>query len=110
MAKRTRITIETNSLLVLRGRMALRSWCAECGAEAEMIAVNEVGVVSNMPAAEVQVWMESADLHHTTTADGATLICLNSMLKRAHRQTGEKRPSATLLLNCENSRNGEEKP
>ena len=82
MAKRTTITIETNSLLVLRGRKPLRAWCPQCGAEAEMIPLHHVGVVSNLPPAEVQAWMESPDLHHSKTADGTALICLNSMLKR----------------------------
>lgn len=85
MAKHTRIRIETDSLLVLRGRKPLRAWCSQCGAEAEMIPLSEVGVVSNLPSTEVQAWMESADLHHTRTTDGASLICLNSMLKRVHR-------------------------
>lgn len=87
MAKRTRITIETDSLLVLRGRRSLRVWCPQCGAEAEMIPLNNVGVVSNLPSAEVQAWMESPDLHHTRTADGAPLVCLNSMLKRVRKTT-----------------------
>jgi len=85
MAKRTRISIETDSLLVLRGRESLRAWCPQCGAEAELIPLNEVGVVSNLPSAEVQAWMESPDLHHIRTVEGAVLICLNSMLKRALR-------------------------
>jgi hypothetical protein len=82
MAKRTRITIETDSLLVLRGRKSLWAWCPQCGAEAEMILLNDVGVVSNLPPADVQAWMESPDLHHTKTASGTDLICLNSMIKR----------------------------
>ncbi len=53
---RTRVTIETDSLLVLRGRKSLRIWCPQCGAEAEMIPLNDVGVVSNLPPAEVQAW------------------------------------------------------
>ena len=71
MAKRTRITIETDSLLVLRGRKPLRAWCPQCGAAAEMIPLNDVGVISNLPTVEVQTWMESPDLHHTKTAGGA---------------------------------------
>lgn len=85
MAKRIRIMIETDSLLVLRGRTLLRAWCPQCGAEVEMIPLNEVGVVSNLSPAEVQTWMESPDLHLTKTADGAALICLNSMLQRIRR-------------------------
>jgi hypothetical protein len=92
MAKRTRITIETDSLLVLRGRKSLRAWCPQCGSEAEMIPLNDVGVVSNLPQEEVQEWMESPDLHHTKTAGGAALICLNSMLKRV-RKTRDGEPA-----------------
>lgn len=86
MAKRTRITIETDSLLVLRGRKSLRAWCPQCGVEAEMIPLNDVGVISNLPLAEVQAWLESPDLHHTKRADGTALVCLNSMLKRVPRK------------------------
>jgi hypothetical protein len=82
MAKRTRITIETDSLLVLRGRKSLWAWCPQCGAEAEMIPLNDAGVISNLGQTEVRAWMESPDLHHTRTPSGADLICLNSMLKR----------------------------
>jgi hypothetical protein len=92
MAKRTRIMIETDSLLVLRGRKSLRAWCPQCGAEAEMIPLDDLAVVSNLPPAEVQAWMESPDLHHTKTADGTALICLNSMLKRV-RRTREGEPA-----------------
>lgn len=87
MAKLTRITIETDSLLVLRGRKSLSAWCPQCGAEAEMISLSEVRIVSNLPYAEVQAWIESPDLHHAKTADGTALICLNSMLKRVRRMT-----------------------
>ena len=85
MAKRTRISIETDSLLVLRGRKSLWAWCPQCGADAEMIPLNDVGVVSNLPPAHVQAWIESPDLHHRKTASGIDLICLNSMIKRVQR-------------------------
>ncbi len=74
MAKHTRITIETDSLLVLRGRKLLRARCPQSGAEAEMIPLNEVGVVSNLSPAEVQAWMEPPHLHLRVTAHGAALI------------------------------------
>jgi hypothetical protein len=82
MAKRTKITIETDSLLVLRGRRSLRAWCPGCGAEGEMIPLKDLAVVSNLPAPEVEAWMQSEELHYTQAADGAHLVCLNSMLKR----------------------------
>ena len=94
MAKRTAITIETDSLLVLRGRRSLRAWCPECGSESEMIPVDEVGVISNLPSPEVKAWIQSEDLHHNKAADGAPLICLNSMLKRVRKTTIVSRDAA----------------
>lgn len=85
MAKQTKITIETDLLLVLRGRKPLRAWCRECGAEEEMIPLNEVGIVSNLAPAEVGAWMREKGLHQTRTAEGSPLICLNSMLKRTRK-------------------------
>jgi hypothetical protein len=85
MAKRTTITVETDSLLVLRGRRLLRAWCPECGAEGEMIPLNEVGVISNLTPTEVEAWIQSEDLHHTMSTNGHPMICLNSMLKRVHK-------------------------
>ncbi|MFZ0393379.1 MAG: hypothetical protein WCF17_00730 [Terracidiphilus sp.] len=85
MAKRIRITIETDSILVLRGRNPLQAQCPQCGVKAETIPLNEAGVVSSLLPVEVQAWMGSPDLHHTKTAGGGALICLNSMLKRVRR-------------------------
>ena len=86
MSKETKITIETNSLLILRGRSSLRAWCPDCASEAEMIPLDGVGVISNLAATEVEVWIQSEDLHHVMAADGALLICLNSMLKRIQKK------------------------
>lgn len=85
MAKQTKITIETESLLILRGRTPLRAWCQQCSAETEMIPLEGVGLISNLPPLEVQAWMESEDLHRSQGPDGETLICLNSLLKRVQK-------------------------
>jgi len=85
MAKHTKITIEFDSVLFLRGRRSLRAWCPECGAEGEMIRLDELGVVSNLAPPEAEVWIQSESLHQSKAADGAHLICLNSMLKRVSR-------------------------
>ena len=85
MARRTKITIETDSLLVLRGRRSLRAWCPQCDSESEMIPLNEVGVISNLPLREVEAWLQSEHLHYATGANGAHLLCLNSMLKRMYQ-------------------------
>ena len=85
MAKQTKITIETDSLMILRGRTPLRAWCQQCSGDTEMIPLEGVGVISNLPAPEVEAWMESEDLHRSQAPDGGTLICLNSLLRRVQK-------------------------
>ena len=87
MAKHIKITIETDSLMVLRGRKALRAWCPPCRAESEMIPLDGIGVISNLTPPEFEAWIQSEDLHHVPSADGGALICLNSLLKRVNKQS-----------------------
>jgi len=82
MSKLTKITVETESLLVLRGRKSLRAWCPQCDAEGEMIVLGDIGVISNLAPSDVKAWFECETIHHSRTADGTELICLNSLLKR----------------------------
>lgn len=56
-----------------------------------MIPFNDVGIVSNLPLAEVKAWMQAEDLHYTLAANGSPLVCLNSMLKRLRKPTIEAR-------------------
>jgi hypothetical protein len=63
MAKRTRITIETDSLLILRSRSSKRAWCTRCAAEVEMIALKHAGVVSNLELEAPEEWLNSGELH-----------------------------------------------
>jgi hypothetical protein len=87
MAKQTKITIETDSLLIVRGRSSLRAWCSRCAAETEMIALDDVGVISNLQPAELEQWLNSGELHRLQAADGAALTCLNSLLARVQKTT-----------------------
>ena len=86
MAKQTKITIETDSLLILRGRSSTRAWCPQCGADAEMITLESVGVVSNLNRPALEAWLNSGELHRSQAADGSVLVCLNSMLKRIQKK------------------------
>ena len=82
MAKKTTITVETDSLLILRGRNSIRAWCPRCAAEVEMIAMNDTGAISNLDQPELHEWLNSEELHRLQATDGSTLTCLNSLLAR----------------------------
>jgi Zn-finger nucleic acid-binding protein len=85
VTKQTRITIETDSLLYLRGRSSTRGWCPSCGAEVEMIALENAGIVSNLEPQALEEWLNSGELHQSRTTDGVTLTCLNSLLARVQK-------------------------
>jgi hypothetical protein len=85
MAKQTKITIETDSLLILRGRSSVRAWCPRCAAKVEMIAMKDVGVISNLDPHALEEWLHSEELHRLQAADGSPLTCLNSLLARVQK-------------------------
>lgn len=89
MAKQTTIHIETDSLLIVRGRSSNRAWCPRCAAEVELIALNDTGVISNLDQAELEEWLESEELHRVQGADGSSLTCLASLL--GHMQNPKPR-------------------
>ena len=87
MTKQTRITIETDSLLLLRGHNTIRARCSFCDAESEMIALDNLQVVSNLDRTSLEQWINSGELHHLKGEDGSRLICLNSLLARIRHTT-----------------------
>jgi hypothetical protein len=82
MAKQTKITIETDSLLILRNRNSQRGWCPRCASEGEMIPLDNASVVSNLERHALEEWLNSPDLHRSQAVDGSVVICLNSLLAR----------------------------
>ena len=86
MARSTRITIEANSLLIVRCSISSRSWCARCAEETEMIPLDSTDVLSNLLPHELEEWLNSDDLHRLQTPGRSELICLNSLLARLGRR------------------------
>jgi hypothetical protein len=93
-AKQAKITIETDSLLILRGRSSVRAWCPRCAAEVEMIALEDMGVISNLERPELEEWLNSGELHRLQAADGSALTCLDSLLARVQNTTMQPGDSA----------------
>jgi hypothetical protein len=87
LAKHTKITIQTDSLIVMHGRKPLQAICPACGVETEMIPISDIGIVSNLAPAEVEAWMQAEGLHRLRAPDGTLLLCLSSMLKQIRGTT-----------------------
>lgn len=80
MARQTTVRIETISLLILRAKGSGRAWCPRCGAEGDVIALEGIGVVSNLDHSAVEEWLKSPNLHRIEGNNGSPGICLTSLL------------------------------
>jgi hypothetical protein len=96
MAKQTKITIETDSLLIFRGRNSSRAWCPRCNTEGETIALENLGVMSNLDRVALEKWLESGELHRWQTVEGSALICLNSLLARVQNGVQNNKDRLTV--------------
>jgi hypothetical protein len=87
MTRQTKITIHTDSLLLLRGTNSVRARCPLCNGESEMVALENLHVVSNLERTSLEEWINSGELHCLQGESGAPLICLNSLLARIRNTT-----------------------
>ncbi len=94
MARQTKITVETDSLMIVRGRNSTRAWCPQCGAEAEMVSIESMGVITNLDRSEFEEWLNSDVLHRSQSANGSAQICLNSLLARVRKTKLNQPPQA----------------
>jgi hypothetical protein len=84
----TKITIETEGLIVVRQAHAVVTWCPGCQAEVEVVLLGE-------ETAQLLGGLESGTLHMWRSPEGPAKICLPSLLQRSQpndvQQKGEGR-------------------
>ncbi|HEY6305907.1 MAG TPA: hypothetical protein VI488_05530 [Candidatus Angelobacter sp.] len=83
--KRTRITIETEQILIIRRRSCTRQWCWECGRAVDMVDLEQAGALTGLARRRLRDCARTEKWHLAAAADGAPLVCLDSMLA-AQRQ------------------------
>jgi hypothetical protein len=79
-ASRTRITVETHTLTIIRQPKPVRLWCRECAREVEVIGVDEAQALTGTThilrdSAGNQKW------HLGEAGNGALLVCVESLRK-----------------------------
>jgi hypothetical protein len=79
--KTTRITVETETALLIRRGTLPHAWCAGCAAEVEAIAMDTLKVVANISASMIESCLSAGQLHVCQTQDGSQLVCLNSLVR-----------------------------
>lgn len=84
MAKQVTITIETNSLVVLRARSSGPTWCPGCGAKSELLKLAKRDPQGAGTWEALQLLITDCNVHRQQAPDGSALICLNSLLTFIH--------------------------
>jgi hypothetical protein len=80
-AKTTRITVETETLLIVRRAKADLAWCSECRAEVDVITLDNDTLAEPNAAAQIQEWLGTSKLHCWRSANGPAQICLPSLFQ-----------------------------
>lgn len=77
--KKTRITLETDQVLVMRQCRSVTAWCSGCAAQTQWVTPEMAAAASGLSLRKVFRQVEGDLLHFRETADGLLLICLNSL-------------------------------
>jgi hypothetical protein len=81
LVRTTRITIETDSLLVVRRAKTIVTWCPACCAEVDVMTVEGDDLSEAVPGANLRDWLATGKLHLWHFGTGPAQICLPSLLQ-----------------------------
>lgn len=77
----TRITVETDTCLVVRKAKAAVAWCPECQAEVDAITLSPDSLNDPATAAQFEAWLLTGNLHFWRTTQEVVQICVPSLLE-----------------------------
>jgi hypothetical protein len=79
--KSSRVTVETDTLLVVRRAKAVTAWCPACGAEVDAITLTPDSFAEPAAVAEMQQWLAAGRLHLWRSGEGQVQVCVGSLLQ-----------------------------
>ena len=91
--KTTRITIETESLLVVRRGKTIVTWCPVCCAEAEAMTLEGDSLGEDIPSTLLRDWLAAGKLHLWNPDGGPARICLTSLLRCFESENARRLPT-----------------
>lgn len=77
----TRITVETETLTIIRRATTAMGWCPDCRAEVQLIALDNEWPADPATATQLQHWLRTGKLHLWQTANGPAQLCIQSLLQ-----------------------------
>jgi hypothetical protein len=85
--KTTRITVETETRMIVCRAKATLSWCPYCRAEVDVITLDHESLVEPATAAQIHGWRNTGKLHLWQPTRGSAQICVTSLLQCFGRNT-----------------------
>jgi hypothetical protein len=86
--KRIWITIETERMLVIARRHAVRGWCERCGTEIEFLPSDQVRRLDTTSGPVLE--QHRNNLHRWLAKDGLILVCVKSLLRFLQSASGQE--------------------
>jgi hypothetical protein len=80
--KKTVITIETDTLLIIRRRSSIRAWCPGCGRESDFVSEGSVRCLPGANVNKLALGGAVEAVHRIAGENGGMLVCLDSALRR----------------------------
>jgi hypothetical protein len=96
VVKTTRITIETESLLVVRRGKTIVTWCPVCHADVEAMAIEGTGLGHDISSTLLREWFAAGKLHLSSLEADPVQICLNSLLHFFESEDARRLPTPKL--------------
>jgi hypothetical protein len=93
VVKTTTITIETESLLVVRRGKTVVTWCPVCCAEAEAMTLEGSSLGEDIPSTLLRDWLAAGKLHLWSLDGGLDRICLTSLLRCLESEDARRLPT-----------------
>jgi hypothetical protein len=84
--RKTRITVETERILIIRRRgIEMQGWCEGCGEQVKLVTPQTASSVTGLSVRAICQLVEAGELNFLETNDGLLLICLNSLAQETGR-------------------------
>lgn len=81
LVKTARITIETDTVMVVRQARTARAWCPLCQAQVDAITLDDADFPGRDGIVHMREWLKTGSLHLWQRPDGPAQICLASLLR-----------------------------
>jgi hypothetical protein len=78
--RRTRITIETNEIVVARRIVSpVAAWCKKCETESGVVTLAQAALLCHLDLGVIEEWVRTGQLHVLEALEMGPLICIKSL-------------------------------